>query len=61
MSPKPDSAKPCPSCGKPASPQHAPFCGCGCKDRDLLRWLDEGYRVPGPALEDRLDSDGDGS
>jgi len=36
---------------------HAPFCSRGCKDRDLLQWLDDGYRIPGPPVEDRLDSD----
>ena len=33
----------------------APFCSQGCKDRDLLQWLGEGYRVPGP-LADYEDS-----
>ena len=45
-----------------ASPQiaeHAPFCSPGCKDRDLLKWLGEGYRIPGPAgrVPDRVDSE----
>jgi endogenous inhibitor of DNA gyrase (YacG/DUF329 family) len=47
-------------CGKPASATHRPFCGQGCRDRDLLNWLGDGYRVPGPpadpdALPDRED------
>ena len=47
----------CPVCGKPAAPASAPFCSQGCKDRDLLQWLDEGYRIPGsPADEEGLDS-----
>jgi uncharacterized protein len=41
----------CPLCRKPQNPQFKPFCSQGCKDRDLLKWLDEGYRVPGPAAE----------
>ena len=41
----------CPLCGKPTAPHQAPFCSQGCKDRDLLRWLDEGYRIPGPAAD----------
>ena len=43
--PRPDT---CPICGKPSSVQHKPFCGQGCRDRDLLQWLGEGYRIPGP-------------
>ena len=50
--------KGCPLCGKPMSAEHAPFCSRGCKDRDLLKWLGEGYRIPGPpADQDGLDSD----
>jgi endogenous inhibitor of DNA gyrase (YacG/DUF329 family) len=52
----------CPVCGKPPSAEHHPFCGQGCRDRDLLQWLGEGYRVAGPPAEesdaDRLDSGG---
>jgi endogenous inhibitor of DNA gyrase (YacG/DUF329 family) len=58
----PKSSKNCPTCGQPPVKEHAPFCSRGCKDRDLLRWLDEGYRIPGPASPSQgLDSDeGDG-
>ena len=41
----------CPLCGKPALPAHTPFCSRGCRDRDLLAWLGEGYRVPGPPAD----------
>jgi endogenous inhibitor of DNA gyrase (YacG/DUF329 family) len=41
----------CPICGKPAAPEHKPFCGRGCKDRDLLQWLGEGYKLPGAAID----------
>ena len=52
--------KPCPVCASPATPEHAPFCSRGCKDRDLLKWLGEGYRIPGPPADpERLDSDRD--
>lgn len=37
----------CPICGGQTDPEFKPFCGRGCKDRDLLQWLGEGYRVPG--------------
>ena len=43
--------KSCPMCRKPSAAEHAPFCSRGCKDRDLLRWLDEGYRIPGPGAD----------
>lgn len=48
---KKKAAKPCPICGKPPEPEFAPFCSRGCKDRDLLQWLDDGYRIPGPAVD----------
>ena len=52
------STKPCPLCAKPARPEHAPFCSRGCKDRDLLKWLGEGYAIPGPPADtDGLDRD----
>jgi len=55
----PSTSKPCPLCGKkPPTGEHAPFCSRGCKDRDLLKWLGEGYRIPGPPADtDGLDSD----
>jgi endogenous inhibitor of DNA gyrase (YacG/DUF329 family) len=41
----------CPLCGQPTAPDHKPFCSRGCKDRDLLQWLGEGYRLPGAAID----------
>ncbi len=52
----PKPAKPCPLCGKPVAPEHLPFCSRGCKDRDLLQWLGEGYRIPGPPADAGLDT-----
>ena len=46
------SSKKCPVCGKPASEKHGPFCGQGCRDRDLLNWLGDAYRVPGPPADE---------
>ena len=40
----------CSLCGKASQPQFAPFCSAGCKDRDLLKWLGDGYRLPGPPV-----------
>ncbi len=37
----------CPTCGKPAVAATRPFCSSGCKDRDLLAWFAEDYRIPG--------------
>jgi endogenous inhibitor of DNA gyrase (YacG/DUF329 family) len=36
----------CPICGKPALPQHRPFCSRRCADIDLGRWLKGVYAVP---------------
>lgn len=47
----------CPICGKAVNPAHTPFCSQGCRDRDLLQWLGEGYRIPaGPAERDEENS-----
>jgi endogenous inhibitor of DNA gyrase (YacG/DUF329 family) len=50
----PSKSKTCPVCGKPEAEAFAPFCGKGCKSRDLLKWLGEGYRIPGPAVDPDL-------
>jgi uncharacterized protein len=60
MPKKPDEPNACPLCGQPEVEEHAPFCSRGCKDHDLLKWLGEGYRIPGPPADpDRVDSAGD--
>jgi endogenous inhibitor of DNA gyrase (YacG/DUF329 family) len=41
----------CPVCGKPRSQEHSPFCSTRCRDRDLVRWLDDGYVLPGPPAD----------
>ena len=41
----------CPLCGTPTVDRFRPFCSQGCRDRDLLNWLGDGYRVPGPPSE----------
>jgi endogenous inhibitor of DNA gyrase (YacG/DUF329 family) len=52
-----DKPNTCPVCSKPEAPEYAPFCSRGCKDRDLLKWLGEGYRIPGPSADpDRVDT-----
>jgi endogenous inhibitor of DNA gyrase (YacG/DUF329 family) len=58
MQKQPDKPKICPLCGKPEAPDHTPFCSRGCKDRDLLKWLGEGYRIAGPSADpERVDSE----
>ncbi len=44
----------CPVCAKPAADAHGPFCSQGCRDRDLLNWLGDAYRVPGPPAADAV-------
>jgi uncharacterized protein len=48
---RPGSFRKCPICGKPRIEEHAPFCSQRCRDRDLMRWLDEGYVLPGPKID----------
>ncbi|MEO1168191.1 MAG: DNA gyrase inhibitor YacG [Pseudomonadota bacterium] len=63
---RPARSKNCPVCGKAPSADHKPFCSDGCRNRDLLQWLGDGYRVPGPPADPEavathtngLDSDG---
>jgi endogenous inhibitor of DNA gyrase (YacG/DUF329 family) len=55
MSPKPAS---CPICGQPAQPATRPFCSTACRDRDLLQWLGEGYRVPGAPADPMAQKNG---
>lgn len=54
----------CPLCGKPTLAVYDPFCSRGCRDRDLLQWMSDGYRIPGPPADDdeadRRDLDRDG-
>ena len=57
----PDRQPACPLCGKPAEPAHKPFCSRGCRDRDLLNWLGDAYRVPGrPADPEAMAGEQDG-
>ena len=45
----------------PEAAEFTPFCSRGCNDRDLLKWLGEGYRIPGPPADpERVDTSGSG-
>jgi endogenous inhibitor of DNA gyrase (YacG/DUF329 family) len=51
----PPAQRPCPICGKPATPQHRPFCSARCAQIDLGRWLKGNYSIPteeGPDEDD---------
>ena len=50
----------CSYCGKPVTPEHRPFCSQGCRDRDLLAWLGDAYRIPGPPAEEDDERSSDG-
>jgi uncharacterized protein len=45
----------CPICRKPTVAEHNPFCSTRCRDRDLLKWLDDGYSLPGPPAPQDID------
>ena len=52
----------CPTCGREVDWKdnpHRPFCSERCKLLDLGRWVNEEYRVPGPALPDKQAEDQD--
>jgi endogenous inhibitor of DNA gyrase (YacG/DUF329 family) len=51
-----ETAKPCPICGKPATPASRPFCSERCRDVDLNRWLSNSYAIPA-AKDDDEDAD----
>ncbi|SER75409.1 DNA gyrase inhibitor YacG [Sphingobium sp. YR768] len=48
----------CPVCDQPAEATTRPFCSPACRDRDLLQWLGEGYRVPGSPAEETAQKNG---
>ncbi len=45
----------CPICDRPATSEHQPFCSQGCRDRDLIQWLDGNRSVPGQSAEETED------
>ncbi len=49
----------CPICRKPATQAEKPFCSRVCRDRDLLKWLGEDYRVPVAPEEEPADGLGE--
>jgi endogenous inhibitor of DNA gyrase (YacG/DUF329 family) len=49
------SARTCPTCGRPAEPDHRPFCSRRCAEVDLQRWFSDRYVVP--AVVDDAEAD----
>lgn len=47
----------CPTCDKPTSAPHAPFCSKRCADIDLNRWFSGQYAIPAVELDDVDDTD----
>ena len=43
---------PCPLCGTPVDPAYRPFCSRGCRDRDLIGWMDGNYRLAERSTDD---------
>lgn len=41
----------CPICKRPSAREFKPFCSARCKDRDLLKWLGDGYAIPGEPID----------
>lgn len=52
VNPTPKRTRSCPVCGKPTVQEFRPFCSKGCRDRDFLQWANEGYKMPGTALDE---------
>ena len=45
---RPPSKRPCPICKSHLqTDEYAPFCSARCRDKDLNRWFNDGYSVPG--------------
>lgn len=51
--------RPCPICGKPASPRHRPFCSARCAQVDLHRWLSGNYRFATDEAPEEGESESD--
>jgi uncharacterized protein len=56
---RPFTPRPCPACKQPSVREFRPFCSRGCRDRDLIGWFDEDYRIPvRPAADEGDDAPG---
>jgi endogenous inhibitor of DNA gyrase (YacG/DUF329 family) len=48
----------CPICRRATLPEFRPFCSKRCKDEDMRKWLEGGYRIP---TQEAPDGDGEGT
>ena len=46
----------CPICRKPTVHEFRPFCSRACRDRDLINWANETYKVPVKPDDDEDDA-----
>ena len=43
-----EAKRPCPICKSSLrTAEYAPFCSARCRDKDLNRWFNDGYALPG--------------
>lgn len=43
-----ETKRPCPICKSSVqTPEYKPFCSARCRDKDLNRWFNDGYALPG--------------
>jgi uncharacterized protein len=47
----------CPTCSRPGQQDYRPFCSQRCANRDLGRWLDGSYVLPGGERPGSADTD----
>ncbi|MEO6152682.1 MAG: DNA gyrase inhibitor YacG [Croceibacterium sp.] len=45
------SERKCPICRRPREAEFTPFCSARCRDKDLARWFNDAYAVPGPPAD----------
>ncbi len=57
----PPTGRRCPRCGRPTVWQFRPFCSAGCRDRDLLDWLEGRYALPAVEAQDPEEGEGEPS
>lgn len=49
----------CPICHQASQAKYHPFCSAYCADVDLLRWLNQDYRISSPLSSDSSEESAD--